>query len=82
MLRFLKKAALLIVGSLLFIGGGFVAIAGAVSGFGISSLSIKIMFVIAGICLVTIGLYCYYLGSNKNLLKVVSDIIDLIVLNS
>ena len=79
MLDFLKRITLLIVGSVLLIGGCFVAIAGAVSGFGSSGIGIKIAYAVGGICLVVAGIYCYYFGSNKNLSKVIADIINALV---
>jgi hypothetical protein len=79
MLHTIKRAILLLLGSILVIGGGFIIIAGAVSGFGDHRVLIRIAYVIGGGVLVALGVYFYYLGSNKNLSKMFENILSAII---
>ena len=74
-----KRALYLILGSLFIIGGLYGGIAGVVSGFGNTSYPIRFAYLITGTLLVATGVYLYYLGNNKNISKMFSDIIDAII---
>jgi hypothetical protein len=79
MLHTIKRAILLLLGGILVIGGGFIIIAGAVSGFGDHRVLIRIAYVTGGGVLVALGVYFYYLGSNKNLSKMFENILSAII---
>lgn len=76
MYEVLKKISLLFLGSVLIIGGAFIAVAGTSGGLGASTLVHKLAFALSGVTMVGLGIWLYYLGSNKNLLKVIGDIIE------
>lgn len=76
MYEVLKKISLLFLGSVLILGGAFIAVASISGGLGASTLVHKLAFALGGVIMLGFGLWLYYQGSNKNLLKVIGDIIE------
>lgn len=81
MLKTLKLALFLIIGSFLSIGGAFVTIAGAVSGFGNPHIIMRTGIALAGLAVLALGIYFCYIGSNKNLTKLLEDFLFVIFRN-
>ena len=81
MFKLMKKIFCLFIGSLLIISGAFVGVAGIFGGLGAVTLELKLLYLFAGVIVFLFGFWLYYQGSNKNILKVIGDLIEALLLN-
>lgn len=82
MKRYLLKLLFNVFGALLTIGGAFVAVAGAVGGFGATTAIKRLEVTGIGLIALVVGLYSLYRAADKSWAKVIENLLTTLFINT